>query len=85
MMEGQARSSGLVMGLDNPHDRREPCLFSIKLGALTRPSPPRQTRTMPRPWRMTTMSHGGPSGPWRPSDPIGGSQLPPVSPAAAVA
>jgi hypothetical protein len=28
---------------------QEPCLFYIQLGPLTRPSPTRQARTMPRP------------------------------------
>jgi hypothetical protein len=55
-MDGQARSSELVMGLDNPHDHREPCLFYIQLGPPTRLSPTRQARTMPRPWRPRRMA-----------------------------
>jgi hypothetical protein len=36
--------------LGYPHDHREPCLFYIEPGPLTRPSPTRQARTVPRPW-----------------------------------
>src|SRR6266511_5273494 len=37
-------------GLRYPHDRREPCLSYIQPSPLTRASPTRQARTMPRPW-----------------------------------
>jgi hypothetical protein len=54
---GQAWPSGLVAGFDNPHDRRQPCLFDIQPGLLTRPSPTRQARTLPRPWVMAASHH----------------------------
>jgi GDP-D-mannose 3',5'-epimerase len=55
MMSRQARRSGLVMGFDSPHDRREPCLPYIQTGPLTRPSPTSQARTTPRPCHATIL------------------------------
>jgi hypothetical protein len=49
MMRRQARRSGLVMGFDT-HMIAGSRACPHQLGSLTRPSPARQARTLPRPW-----------------------------------